>query len=380
VQRWSSKIVATAELWSNENEMEESLFRMNDDGIDVENEIKVSIIDIPAVHCFQEKIGDEFFDNLARVERINMFENNIIMSIIDYKWPLVKKYTTIFLFVPFVIYLASFIVFSNVLDVQISENQDYRKTKLAFIIILYILSAYFLLTEFGQLFHKKLLYFSTVWNIPDILVPVLVLVVISYHLKELHTADYVKPNFIVSVHTFCSFLIWIKFLYFLRIYRLTSYFIRMLSTVIWEIRTFLLVLLIVYLGFGEAFLRLSQNSPDAPYVPNYAYSLVYAFRLSIGDTDTDKFDDGAQPVSAWLIFILCALFTNIIMLNLLIALISESFGKINSNSISANYQERARLISENSYLIPASIKEAYCERQRYLIVADEVIEADKGKQ
>jgi hypothetical protein len=69
VQRWSSKIVATAELWSNENEMEDSLFKMNEDGIDVENEIKVSIIDIyiPAVHCFQEKIGDEFFDNFARV-------------------------------------------------------------------------------------------------------------------------------------------------------------------------------------------------------------------------------------------------------------------------------------------------------------------------
>jgi hypothetical protein len=122
VQRWSSKIVATAELWSNENEMLDSLFKMNEDGIDVENEIKVSIIDIPAVHCFQEKIGDEFFDNLARVERINMFENNIIMSIIDYKWPLVKKYTTRFLFIPFVVYLASFIVFSNVLDVQIREN------------------------------------------------------------------------------------------------------------------------------------------------------------------------------------------------------------------------------------------------------------------
>lgn len=113
------------------------------------------------------------------------------------------------------------------------------------------------MTEFGQLFHKRLLYFGTVWNIPDIIVPFLVLVVISYHLNELQNDDYVKPNFIVTVHTFCSFLIWIKFLYFLRIYHPTSYFIRMLSTVIWEIRTFLLVLMIVYLGFGEAFLRLS---------------------------------------------------------------------------------------------------------------------------
>ena len=127
---------------------------------------------------------------------------------------------------------------------------------------MYILSSYFLLTEIGQLIHKKLLYFSTIWNIPDILVPVLVIVIISYHLQELEYEDYKKPDFIVTVHSLCNFLIWIKFLYFLRIYRPTGYFIRMLSTVIWEIRTFLLVLMIVYLGFGEAFLRLSQNSED----------------------------------------------------------------------------------------------------------------------
>jgi hypothetical protein len=149
----------------------------------------------------------------------------------------------------------------------------------------------------------------------------------------------------------------------------------MLSTVVWEIRTFLLVLMIVYLGFGEAFLRLSQNSKDeSQYLPNYAYSIVYAFRLSIGDTDTDNFNSGAQFVTTWIIFIMCALVTNIIMLNLLIALISESFGKINSNAHSANYQERARLISENSYLIPYSQKVKYCERGRYLVLADEIDE------
>jgi len=46
-----------------------------------------------------------------------MFENTIIKSIIDYKWPLVRKYTIRFLFIPFLIYLALFIAFSNVLDV-----------------------------------------------------------------------------------------------------------------------------------------------------------------------------------------------------------------------------------------------------------------------
>ena len=102
------------------------------------------------------------------------------------------------------------------------------------------------------------------------------------------------------------------------------------------------------------------------------------FRLSIGDTDTDSYNGGPQFVTTWIIFILCALLTNIIMLNLLIALISESFGKINSNAHSANYQERARLISENTYLIPNGVKARYCEKYRYLIIAEEVTEGKKN--
>lgn len=109
--------MTTAELWSNEQEMMQNLLRQNEDMQDVENEIKVSIIDIPAVHRFTEETGDQFFDKLARVEKIQMFENTIIKSIIDFKWPLVKTYTIRFLFVPFILYLVSFIVFSNVLDV-----------------------------------------------------------------------------------------------------------------------------------------------------------------------------------------------------------------------------------------------------------------------
>lgn len=65
----------------------------------------------------------------------------------------------------------------------------------------------------------------------------------------------------------------------------------MLSTVVYDMRIFLFILLIVYMGFGEAFLRLSENSENAHFIQNYAYSIVYSFRLSIGDTDTDSFDE-----------------------------------------------------------------------------------------
>lgn len=51
---------------------------------------------------------------------------------------------------------------------------------------------------------------------------------------------------------------WLKLLYFFRINRNTSYLIRMIVKVTVGMRTFLLVLLITVVGFGDAFTSL-QN-------------------------------------------------------------------------------------------------------------------------
>lgn len=62
------------------------------------------------------------------------------------------------------------------------------------------------------------------------------------------------------------------------------------------------------------------------------------------------------------------------MLNLLISLISDTFGSINANHVSANYQERARIISENTYLIPSYRLKKLDEQKtsRYIVMAEEI--------
>ena len=53
---------------------------------------------------------------------------------------------------------------------------------------------------------------------------------------------------------------WLKLLYFLRIFKSTGYLVRMVTDVLWGMKTFLLILFIVYFGFSEAFLRVSEAS------------------------------------------------------------------------------------------------------------------------
>lgn len=66
------------------------------------------------------------------------------------------------------------------------------------------------------------------------------------------------------------------------------------------------------------------------------------------------------------------------MLNLLIAIISESFSLINSNANQASNQERARIIAENAYLIPGNRKKEMSNEELYLIIAQVEKDEDEG--
>lgn len=85
-------------------------------------------------------------------------------------------------------------------------------------------------------------------------------------------------------------------------------------------------------------MRLSEGSSEkAQFIESYSHAIIYSFRLSLGDMSTDTFDDTIQPISVWILFVMCILYTNIVMLNLLIAIVSEAYALINDNADNANY-------------------------------------------
>lgn len=75
---------------------------------------------------------------------------------------------------------------------------------------------------------------------------------------------------------------------------------------------------------------------------------------------------------SWTLFFLCTMFNMIIMLNLLISIISDSYAHISANIKSAAYQEKASMIYENTFMIPKSRKDAFCEPNKFLVVAKDV--------
>lgn len=97
--------------------------------------------------------------------------------------------------------------------------------------------------------------------------------------------------------------------------------------------------------------------------------MEYIYEVSLGAFDTGVFEDSVGLGYVWILFLLCTVLNMIIMLNLLIAIISESFARIQSVSEQAAYQEEAAIIAENSYLIPRKKQKKLCKSNTYLLLA-----------
>jgi hypothetical protein len=58
-----------------------------------------------------------------------------------------------------------------------------------------------------------------------------------------------------------------------------------------DVKIFVLILIIIYFGYAEAFLRLSDVSDEeGKFIESYPKAILYTFRLSMGDMATDNYD------------------------------------------------------------------------------------------
>lgn len=117
---------------------------------------------------------------------------------------------------------------------------------------------------------------------------------------------------------------------------------------------FLFILFLTFIAFGDAMYNINTSNTEEKQFINYGGYLggtLFVYRMVLGDFDTEQFGDVALPYM-WILFLLCTILNMIIVMNLLIAIISESFARINAEKDQASYQEKASLISENLYLVP----------------------------
>jgi len=166
---------------------------------------------------------------------------------------------------------------------------------------------------------------------------------------------YSKIVMIVVVYTSL-----IKTFYFMKIVQQFSYIVTMITSVIVDLRIFLLFFVVLILNFSMVFDVISRNNSDeyrkvGPYVGN----LLSTLRLSLGDFDFSLIEDKEltkQHVLFWVTWVIMVIFSSLIFLNFIIAEVSNSYQKVKESIDSQIYKERATLVAEAEDIISKQVQ------------------------
>lgn len=88
---------------------------------------------------------------------------------------------------------------------------------------------------------------------------------------------------------------WMKLLYFLRLFASTAALIRMVVEIIRDMFVFTIIYFIAIFGFANSFFILAYNlegeHENAMFMNNPLMAVVYTYRAGLGDFKTDDFEN-----------------------------------------------------------------------------------------
>ena len=156
---------------------------------------------------------------------------------------------------------------------------------------------------------------------------------------------------IVSV---AVFVLWIKVFYWFRLFTGLSFYMRLIKETIYDLRYILIILITILLMFSMVIYAFVQGQPkDKKILPDFAINnqLIGAFLdqylLGLGEySEVENFD-----AVTWIFFLLATFITQITIVNMLIAVMGDTFDKVNERKNQAELQEKIKILADYVWIV-----------------------------
>ena len=337
---------------------------------------RVQIKGIEFAWIFDSPECNEFLKNLSETKNIDIFGLSIISDFILFQWTYFKQMIILKLLIPYVVYFVLFCVYATWIMHERSQesNDDDTFHILGYIggAVLLIFNIFWAYIEIKQLTFYKYDYFRDFWNLLDASSVILNITVIIMVFADANFKD------INRVSAVSVIILYFKLFYFLRILFRTAYLIRMIIEIAIDMRFFVLVLMIATFAFANSFYILGRNSPseNGNLAGNTVFdAFIFSYKMGLGDFDTDGFDTVDEEV-LWIIFFINTLIILIVLLNLVIAIMGDTFDRVQETQEKSLLKELSQMIRENEFLL--SRKRVF-KRSKYVIVIEPEKAEGEGK-
>ena len=158
----------------------------------------------------------------------------------------------------------------------------------------------------------------------------------------------------------------------LRLFDKTSFYIRLIQETISDILYFMIIFVAALWMFGNTMYMLQLNKDsDADDIVTGTFghfmidSLYNQYLLSLGEFAMDGFDDHPEMSLVYIFFTLATFFTQVTFLNMLIAIMGDTFGRVIENKANFGLQTKLSIMGDYTAVIDKnnSLKARCCKKK-----------------
>ena len=170
-------------------------------------------------------------------------------------------------------------------------------------------------------------YFTSFWNFLDIVMIGSIYISSIYHLYSLQENN--KARCFLAI---ANILVWCKFMYFARSNAKLGPLIAMIVQICSDIGPFLTVLTTILFGYALSFWILTYGNFEGQTFDTIGGTLLNSYVFMLGGFDPTQF--AGSPVEGFAVFlsVIFMLIVSIILLNLLIAIMGNSYGIVQEHT------------------------------------------------
>ena len=214
------------------------------------------------------------------------------------------------------------------------------------IVLQLLMDVYFLFKEGQQFAPDPYQYVLDCWNLIDILI--YVGNITATIIRAVNWSDTPSSRVILSIVSIAA---WFNILYHLRAFEVTGPLVSMIIQISKDIRFLILVVVIVLVGFSQAFWLISDGIGNAPFY-TFRGSLVYSFTFMLGGYDPTSFQETSLEDFGVFLSAVYMVIVAILLLNLLIALMADGYSEVRSKGLAQWKLEQAQIIVDMQGSMP----------------------------
>ena len=174
-------------------------------------------------------------------------------------------------------------------------------------------------------------HYRSVWNVNDAIWLTLCPVIV---LTSIPSQTWIDIDSLASMAAFATFSMFVKVLDWMRLFDQTSFYIRLIKKTGKDIAAFLGLLFISLMMFGIPLIMLNNSRTDELALVDQKFSfwipnmLINQYLLALGEFNLDNFESGSQSSLCYIFFTAATLFTQVTMLNMLVAIMGDTFDRV----------------------------------------------------